>query len=44
MTLREWIERYQQKLVFERVPYRGVAAWKNVLAPGGFLKRVRPAA
>ena len=31
MTLREWIERYQQKLVFERVHYRGVPAWKNVL-------------
>lgn len=31
MTLREWIERYQQKLVFERVHYRGVPTWKNVL-------------
>ena len=31
MTLREWIERYQQKLVFEQVNYRGVATWKNVL-------------
>ena len=31
LTLREWIERYQQKLVFERVAYRGVPAWKNVL-------------
>lgn len=31
MTLREWIERYQQKIVFERVHYRGVPAWKNVL-------------
>jgi cephalosporin hydroxylase len=31
MTLREWIERYQQKLVFERVAYRGVPTWKNVL-------------
>jgi cephalosporin hydroxylase len=31
MTLREWIERYQQKLVFERVAYRGVSTWKNVV-------------
>jgi cephalosporin hydroxylase len=31
MTLREWIERYQQKLVFEQVHYRGVPTWKNVL-------------
>lgn len=31
ITLREWIERYQQKLVFERVAYRGVPTWKNVL-------------
>jgi cephalosporin hydroxylase len=31
MTLREWIERYQQKLVFEHVQYRGVPTWKNVL-------------
>ena len=31
MTLREWIERYQQKLVFEHVHYRGVPTWKNVL-------------
>jgi cephalosporin hydroxylase len=31
MKLREWIERYQQKLVFERVAYRGVPTWKNVL-------------
>lgn len=31
MTLREWIERYQRKLVFEHVHYRGVATWKNVL-------------
>jgi cephalosporin hydroxylase len=31
MTLREWIDRYQQKLVFERVAYRGVPTWKNVL-------------
>ncbi|MDP9097462.1 MAG: hypothetical protein M3N48_00515, partial [Verrucomicrobiota bacterium] len=30
-TLREWIERYQQKLVFEHVRYRGVPTWKNVL-------------
>jgi cephalosporin hydroxylase len=31
MTLRQWIERYQQKLVFEQVHYRGVPTWKNVL-------------
>lgn len=31
MTLRGWIERYQQKLVFEHVHYRGVPTWKNVL-------------
>ena len=31
MTLREWIERYQREIVFERVQYRGVLAWKNVL-------------
>ena len=31
MTLREWIERYQHKLVFDRVHYRGVSTWKNVL-------------
>jgi cephalosporin hydroxylase len=31
MTLREWIERYQQKLVFENVHYRGIPTWKNVL-------------
>ncbi len=31
MTLREWIERYQQKIVFEQVRYRGVKTWKNVL-------------
>ncbi len=31
MTLREWIERYQREIVFERVNYRGVFAWKNVL-------------
>lgn len=31
MTLREWIERYQRETVFERVQYRGVLAWKNVL-------------
>ncbi len=30
-TLREWVERYQQKLVFEHVRYRGVPTWKNVL-------------
>lgn len=31
MTLRQWIERYQGKLVFEQVHYRGVPTWKNVL-------------
>ena len=31
MTLREWIERYQREIVFERVQYRGVPAWKNAL-------------
>ena len=31
LTLREWIERYQAKLVFEHVHYRGVPTWKNVL-------------
>lgn len=31
MTLREWIERYQQEIVFEQVHYRGVLAWKNAL-------------
>ena len=31
MTLREWIERYQEKLVFEQVHYRGIPTWKNVL-------------
>jgi cephalosporin hydroxylase len=31
MTLREWIERYQREIVFEKVQYRGVLAWKNVL-------------
>ena len=31
MTLRQWIERYQKELVFERVHYRGVPTWKNVV-------------
>jgi Cephalosporin hydroxylase len=31
MTLREWIERYQQKIVFDQVHYRGIPTWKNVL-------------
>jgi len=31
MTLRKWVERYQQKLVFDQVHYRGVPTWKNVL-------------
>jgi len=30
MTLREWSERYQREIVFNRVHYRGVASWKNV--------------
>src|SRR6266446_516980 len=31
ITLREWIERYQREIVFERIQYRGVPAWKNAL-------------
>jgi len=31
MTLRQWIERYQKELVFERVLYRGLPTWKNVV-------------
>jgi cephalosporin hydroxylase len=31
MTLRQWIERYQREIVFDRVHYRGVRTWKNVL-------------
>ena len=31
MTLREWIERYQREIVFERIQYRGVPTWKNAL-------------
>ena len=31
MTLREWIERYQREIVFERIQYRGLPAWKNAL-------------
>jgi cephalosporin hydroxylase len=31
MTLREWIERYQTRIVLEHVHYRGVMSWKNVL-------------
>lgn len=31
LTLREWIERYQREIVFERVHYRGISTWKNVL-------------
>jgi len=31
MTLREWIERYQNEIVFERVHYRGLPTWKNVV-------------
>ena len=29
MTLREWIERFQEKIVTRRVSYRGVPAWKT---------------
>ena len=31
MTLREWIERYQREIVFERIQYRGISTWKNAL-------------
>lgn len=31
MTLREWIERYQREIVFDKIHYRGVSTWKNVL-------------
>lgn len=31
MTLREWIEFFQNKVVTEKVRYRGVLTWKNVL-------------
>jgi len=31
MTLRQWIERYQKEIVFDRVRYRGLQTWKNVL-------------
>lgn len=31
MSLREWVERYQREIVFERVHHRGVPTWKNVL-------------
>lgn len=30
MTLRQWTERYQREIVFDRVHYRGVPSWKNV--------------
>ena len=30
MTLREWVEHYQESVVMEQVCYRGVLAWKNV--------------
>jgi cephalosporin hydroxylase len=30
LTLRDWTERYQREIVFERVHYRGVCALKNV--------------
>ena len=31
MTLRQWVERYQKEIVFDRVHYRGLQTWKNVL-------------
>jgi cephalosporin hydroxylase len=31
MSLREWIEFFQNKIVTENVRYRGVLTWKNVL-------------
>jgi len=31
MTLREWIERFQNEIVLKEVHYRGVMSWKNVL-------------
>jgi cephalosporin hydroxylase len=30
MTLREWVEQYQESAVTERLRYRGVLAWKSV--------------
>jgi cephalosporin hydroxylase len=30
MTLREWVEHYQESVIMEQVRYRGVLAWKNV--------------
>ncbi|HAF03592.1 MAG TPA: hypothetical protein DCO65_06325 [Spartobacteria bacterium] len=30
MTLREWIEHYQESVAMKQVRYRGVLAWKNV--------------
>jgi cephalosporin hydroxylase len=30
MTLREWVEQYQEGTVTEHLRYRGVLAWKNV--------------
>ena len=30
MTLREWVEQYQESTVTEHLRYRGVLAWKNV--------------
>jgi cephalosporin hydroxylase len=31
MTLGDWLQRYQDEIVFRQVRYRGVPAWKNVL-------------
>ena len=31
MSLREWIEYFQNKIVLVNVRYRGVLTWKNVL-------------
>ena len=35
MTLREWIERYQREIVFERVQYRGVPSLEK--RPGSLI-------
>jgi len=31
MTLREWVEHYQTRIVTQQLRYRGVPIWKNVL-------------
>ena len=30
MTLRDWVEQYQESTVTEHLRYRGVLAWKSV--------------